>query len=300
MFDPGPRIARLSHPAVIRPVQSSDRSGLSHMGHSEAEIDRMTSGRARTLITLVWQEADGTLLGSASAGPGAGPPGLWISGLVRVAPVALGRGIGTAVVRAAVADARARGATQIQCYIEPGNAASIRAHERAGYLRAPAERSFLVRAGTIQAQSTEPPVNVEEGDSQTLGKAVTAIGFAEVVRYFPELSSVVAEPPRQSLRELARRALRSVRGTPAERCFVLSGTDQATVGLILAIPGGPVLLMERAQVSQLTLSRLATAEQVVAKSYWPRDPKRGFLLLHDDQMTPDPKLVRKTQRIYVA
>jgi hypothetical protein len=59
-------------------------------------------------------------------------------------------------------------------------------------------------------------------------------------------------------------------------------------------------MAERAQVPQLTVSRLAMLESAVGASYWPRDQTKGFLLLHDHQSTPKPELVLKTQQVFVA
>lgn len=271
------------------------------MGHSDAEIARMLDPRDKHFRTVVWQDADGRVVGSASAGPVDDPSGAWLTGLVRVAPEVQGRGIGTALVRAALEAARTEGASQVQCYIEPDNASSIRAHERAGYVRIGAERSFLMRAS---AAPPSPPadaaIEVEEVDVHALGGAVDSAGYGTMVRYFPGFSAASRPQGGRTVRDVARHLVERLRHVPPERRLVLRGGDRALVGLILLVQGEPRLMAERAQVPLLTVSRLAMLETAVGQSYWPRDQTKGFLLLHDHQSTPTPDLVLKTQRVYVA
>jgi GNAT superfamily N-acetyltransferase len=286
---------------MIRSIQSVDRAWLHAMGHSDAEIARMLDPRDKHLLTLVWQDADGRVVGSASAGPMDDRSGTWLTGLVRVAPDVQGRGIGTALVQAALEAARTEGASQVQCYIEPENVSSIRAHQRAGYVRVGAERSFLMRASTaLPSPPADAAIEIEEVDAPALGGAVDTAGYGSMVRYFPGL--IAESRPRlgRKVGKVARHLLERLRHLPPERRLVLRGADRALVGIILLVQGEPRLMAERAQVPRLTLSRLAALERAVGEPYWPRDQMKGFLLLHDHQSIPKPELVLKTQQVFVA
>jgi GNAT superfamily N-acetyltransferase len=286
---------------MIRSVQSIDRAWLHAMGHTDGDIARMLDPGDKPLLTKVWQDADGRVVGSASAGPLETASGAWLSGLVRVAPYVQGRGIGTAVVQAALEAARAEGASHVQCYIEPHNISSIRAHERAGYVRVGAVRSFLVRASTLVASAPEDlPPEIEEVDAGALSAVTGAAGYTALIRYFPRLSAACRPPTKRNLGRVARHVLDRLRNLPTERRLVLRSGDRALLGIILMGQGEPRLMTARARVPELTVLRLAAMEKVVSAPYWPRDQTKGFLLLHDDQAPPNPELVLKTQQIYVA
>lgn len=289
---------------MIRPAVASDRESLVRLGHSEAEVHRMFHGMSPFRhggITLVWQSGAGELVGSASAGPIPGHRGFWISGFVRVAESAQGRGIGTALVRSVLGAAESAGARRVYCLIEPENTASIRIHERAGYRRAPAERSSLIRASGAAAPDEELRRGAPQVvDRKTFREAVEAAGYATSMEYFPGALAATDPPVHRRLLSAAAQVLRRARHRPIERRLIVRSADQLISGLILSTPAEPRLMTEREQVEQLSPPRLAALESKVARPYWPLDQEAGFLLLHDETSRPDPALVRKRLSVFTV
>ncbi len=290
---------------MIRPAGATDRDSLVRLGHSELEVSRMLTRPSpfrHGLVTHVWQSGSGQVLGAASAGPISGLGGLWTSGFVRVAEAARGLGIGTALVKSVLEAAESAGASRVHCLIEPTNTASIRIHERAGYRRAPAERSYLLRA----SPTTEPDDDLRRSALEEVGphrfrEAAEAAGYAMSVEYFPRmLAATSPPPPHRRLLTLASNGVRRLRHRPIERRLIVRTANRLLAGLILSTPAEPRLMTEREQVEHLDASRLAALEGKVARPYWPLDQVVGFLLLHDQDSRPDPHLVRRQLAVFTV
>ena len=105
--------------------------------------------RAHELPFLV-AEQDGGVLGFALAGPFRPRPGyrFTVEDSVYVAPDAIGRGVGRAVLSAVVEGCRTRGVRQVVAVIgDSGNAASIGLHTALGFERAGVGRDFGFKHG---------------------------------------------------------------------------------------------------------------------------------------------------------
>ena len=99
------------------------------------------AGRAKVAELLVAVDAAGTLLGGIAYVPGPGPWAWFddadVAGLrmLAVAPDAQGRGVGAALIAAAVARARQTGKRRLLLHTTAPMAAAHRLYERAGFRR---------------------------------------------------------------------------------------------------------------------------------------------------------------------
>ncbi len=103
--------------------------------------------RAALAVVLVAVDAHGRLLGGATYVPGPGPYFEWDDSpdrrndagirMLAVAGDARGHGVGTALVRACLARARADGRARIWLHTTPEMTAAHRIYEREGFRRAP-------------------------------------------------------------------------------------------------------------------------------------------------------------------
>jgi len=100
--------------------------------------------RSELAVVLVAVDPEGRLLGGVTYVPGPGPYYEWGSGgddagirMLAVAPEARGAGVGTALVRACLARARAGGRSCIWLHTTPEMTVAHRIYEREGFVRAP-------------------------------------------------------------------------------------------------------------------------------------------------------------------
>ncbi|MEN3316302.1 MAG: hypothetical protein V7605_2536 [Acidimicrobiaceae bacterium] len=107
--------------------------------------------RAALAVVLVAVDGHGGVLGGVTYVPGPGPYFDWEGHdagrptsddagirMLAVAPEARGAGVGTALVRACLARARADGRVRVWLHTTPGMTQAHRIYEREGFVRAPA------------------------------------------------------------------------------------------------------------------------------------------------------------------
>jgi GNAT superfamily N-acetyltransferase len=147
--------ARGGHPLsiAIRPVRPAEHarvgdlivaaySALFTVGDYAEEL-RDVADRVLTTQVLVAVDDDGTILGTVTNVPDAGPYGEVATGneaefrMLAVDPAAQGRGIGTALVRACIADAVRRDRERLVLSTGPWMTTAHRMYERFGFVRAP-------------------------------------------------------------------------------------------------------------------------------------------------------------------
>ena len=108
---------------------SFDSAEIPYDGHRAWFTSRLADPARYFYIGVAGEEAVGLLRLEPSDRPG------WALISINVAPAARGKGRGTALLRAATAQAWDLGLTGIIAFIRMDNLASVRAFERAGYVR---------------------------------------------------------------------------------------------------------------------------------------------------------------------
>ena len=284
---------------MIRPLRQSDTDALSRLNHPAGVIDRLQNstrwgfGRTRQ-ITLVWEDSTGHVLGSASAFAGAAP-GLWSTGYVVIDRSARGAGIGTRLVHATAAAARAAGCHQAFCFIAPENGPSIRAHERVGYRRLPVARSILIPAPTNAAHDANGRMTIEPAAVAAQIRRVIDSGgvapFADLSTATP-LGALAPDRSRNALRML----LNLARGRDGERAYLVR-SDGAEIGLLITKPGLYHLVLKPDVVAALSPERLSNLEAVA------RTPNTGvdfpgFGLVHGTLVAPTSPVTKAAHHVF--
>lgn len=150
---------------IIRAATADDAQALSaiyghHVLHgfgtfeeeppAAPEMERRRAAIAALGLPYLVAEADGRVLGFAYAGPFR-PRAAYrytVEDSVYVAPDALGRGVGRAVLARVIADCEALGVRQVVAVIgDSGNAGSIGLHRALGFVDAGVGRSFGFKHG---------------------------------------------------------------------------------------------------------------------------------------------------------
>jgi ribosomal protein S18 acetylase RimI-like enzyme len=150
-----------AEPFVVRPVRPDEYSAVAELtvatysdvlgswldeDYREELVN--VAGRAEKAVVLVAVDESGALLGSVTYVPGVGPyaefEGADEAGIrmLVVAPVAQGRGVGTALVGACVERARSAGRARVSLHTTPSMVTAQRLYQRLGFRRAP-ERDWL-------------------------------------------------------------------------------------------------------------------------------------------------------------
>lgn len=151
----------------IREIEENELEALVRIARTAQPRERATVGDfvdwRRQAGEMVWLlcEREGSALGAGFALTGWHTPPHRAIGAALVEPEARGAGIGTAVLQALEAWARARGATELDGPVQEDDTGSIAWTERRGYAEVGRDSHLVLDLTAIDAPEPDPPAGIE-------------------------------------------------------------------------------------------------------------------------------------------
>ena len=151
----------------IREIEENELEALVRIARAAQPRERATVGDfvdwRRQAGEMVWLlcEREGSALGAGFALTGWHTPLHRAIGAALVEPEARGAGIGTAVLQALEAWARARGATELDGPVQEDDTGSIAWTERRGYAEVGRDSHLVLDLTAIDAPEPDPPAGIE-------------------------------------------------------------------------------------------------------------------------------------------
>ena len=151
----------------IREIEEHELEALVRIARAAQPRERATVGDfvdwRRQAGEMVWLlcEREGSALGAGFALTGWHTPPHRAIGAALVEPEARGAGIGTAVLQALEAWARARGATELDGPVQEDDTGSIAWTERRGYAEVGRDSHLVLDLTAIDAPEPDPPAGIE-------------------------------------------------------------------------------------------------------------------------------------------
>lgn len=151
----------------IREIEENELEALVRIARAAQPRERATVGDfvdwRRQAGEMVWLlcEREGSALGAGFALTGWHTPPHRAIGAALVEPEARGAGIGTAVLQALEAWARARGATELDGPVQEDDTGSIAWTERRGYAEVGRDSHLVLDLTAIDAPEPDPPAGIE-------------------------------------------------------------------------------------------------------------------------------------------
>jgi GNAT superfamily N-acetyltransferase len=232
----------------VRACRAGDRAALLAIGHPPGVPAVMAPG---ALLRLRWflsgtcalgfvAEEDGALVGSVHFVRDRRDPATWMFGHWRVAAARRRAGVGASLLREAAR--RIPGLRRLYSHVDWGNEASLLAHERLGFERAPEIQGRASLGGLAGLGPPAPPARldpVRPAEWPALYPHYARAMGEAWLRLFPEHGPEVAARP----------------GRGARAFWVRAGEGSA--GFLLERPGSLTLYLDPARCTGAVLARCA-------------------------------------------